>query len=114
MTATRASSLLNQALIALTEQRSALVSGDAAAIGVSGENLATALAGLRNVRQDLTPAELADLQQAASALALNAALLGRVSVANQRALTTLFEPAATYGLPSQSGLATPTRTLRSA
>lgn len=114
MTTPSVSSFLNAALDALEEQRNALVSGDAAAIGVAGENLAEALGGLGQVRHELTRAERETLQEAASSLAMNSALLGRASAGNQRALLNLFEPSATYASPGQSGLASPTRTLRTA
>lgn len=114
MTAAAASLALNQALAALEEQRSALVGGSDEALRAAGDGLARALIQLRAFGATLSQDEVTQLKQAAMSLDINAALLGRVSASNQRALTTLFEPSATYGGPGQSGLAAPSRTLRSA
>jgi len=100
-------------LAALEAQRQALISGDARALGDAGQALAAALDRLRST--GAADAGARDrLASARRQLVLNAGLLQRSAARNQRALNAIFEPAATYGLPGTSGLATPSRALHRA
>ena len=100
-------------LAAHEAQQQALISGDAQALGVAGQALADALAGLRNSAP--TDVGASDrLRAARRLLVVNAGLLQRSAARNQRALNAIFEPAATYGQPGTSRLATPSRALRRA
>ncbi|HPU53329.1 MAG TPA: hypothetical protein PK359_17345 [Burkholderiaceae bacterium] len=98
---------------ALRAQQQALISGDVQALGDADQALAAALACVR--KTGLTdPAGRKRLVEARRQLIDNAALLQRAAARNQRGLNALFEPAATYGMPGSSGLATPSRALHRA
>lgn len=100
-------------LAALEAQQRALISGDAQALGEAGQALTDALASLRN--SGATGVGASDrLRAARRQLVVNAGLLQRSAARNQRALNAIFEPAATYGQPGSSGLATPSRALHRA
>ena len=113
MAADRGPNLADPLLAALEAQQQALISGDARALGDAGLALADALAGLR--KTGVPDAGARDrLSAARRQLVVNAGLLQRSAARNQRALNAIFEPAATYGLPGTSGLATPSRAMHRA
>ena len=106
MAADRGPNLADPLLAALEAQQQAPISGDARALGDAGLALADALAGLRNT--GVPDAGARDrLSAARRQPVVNAGLLQRSAARHQRALNAIFEPAATYGLPSPSGPATP-------
>ena len=113
MTADRAPDVSDPLIATLEAQQQALITGDTGALAEAGQSLSDALASLRlNGAADAGARDR--LAAARRQLIVNAGLLQRSAARNQRALNAIFEPAATYGLPGTSGLATPSRAMHRA
>ena len=115
MTLAAAPDSVTQALAALALQHEALIAGDLVRLQQAADALSGAMANLHGRRagkQDAATREqlAAGLRQ----LKVNAELVQRAASGNQRALNTLFEPASIYSNTGASGLARPSRVLRSA
>jgi hypothetical protein len=106
---------LDQALNALAQQHAALIAGDLARLQQAADALTGAMADLRARRASQPDSATRErLAAGARQLKVNAELVQRAAAGNQRALNTLFEPSTTYGNTGGSGLARPSRVLRSA
>lgn len=111
-TAGSAQMTLDAVASALDAQQTAIAQGDAAGIEAASTRLSTALgalAALGALRDPTAKARLARLRRHLSA---NAELLARARGINQRGVTALFGPSATYGAGGNAAVDTPSRSLR--
>jgi hypothetical protein len=102
----------DSARVALDAQQSAIAQGDAAGIESASTRLSRALSALAGLGVLRDPAAKARLARLRRHLAANAELLARARGINQRGVTALFGPSATYGAGGNASLATPSRSLR--
>ncbi|MEI8303384.1 MAG: hypothetical protein WCG13_08815 [Burkholderiales bacterium] len=113
-TAGSAQVALDAVASALDAQEAAIAQGDAAGIETASARLSKALSALATLGAMRDPAARARLARLRRHLASNAELLARARGINQRGVTALFGPSATYGAGGNAGLAAPTRSLRMA